>query len=34
LHDRQVGRLHALKNFPGVGANHTVIFRFIASVAD
>src|SRR6266481_1004650 len=34
LHDRQVGRLLALENFPGVGADQTVIFRFIASVAD
>ena len=34
LHDRQVGRLLALEYFPGVVADQTIIFRFIASVAD
>src|ERR1700682_297599 len=34
LHDRQVGRLHASENFPGISTEQTVIFRFIASVAD
>jgi hypothetical protein len=34
LHDRQVGRLLALENLPGVDADQTIIFRFIASVAD
>ena len=28
LHHRQVGRLLALENFPGVDADQTVIFRF------
>src|SRR6267142_4154011 len=29
LHDRQVGRLHASENFPGISTEQTVIFRFI-----
>jgi hypothetical protein len=31
LHDREVGRLHASENFPGVTTEQTVIFCFIAS---
>src|SRR6266498_1371608 len=34
LHDRQVGRLLALENFPSVDPDQTVIVRFTASVAD
>src|SRR5262245_40752463 len=33
LHDRQVGRLLALENPPGVDAHHMVIIRNAASVA-
>ena len=31
---RQIARLLALKNSPGVGADQTVVFRFVAAVAE
>src|ERR1700682_2335155 len=34
LRDRQVGRLHASENFPGISTEQKEIFRFITSVAD